>query len=76
MMGALLYYITHAEPDNFQPMKANMGLLPDLSTRVRRKLDRYAAYALRAQEEMDAYLAAMDFATLEDNRAVATVASA
>ena len=30
MIGALLHYITHAEPDNFQPMKANMGLLPDM----------------------------------------------
>ena len=76
MMGALLHYITHAEPENFQPMKANMGLLPDLPTRVRRKLDRYAAYAQRAQEEMDAYLAEMEFASLEDSRAVAVVAPA
>ncbi len=48
MMGALLYYITHADADNFQPMKANMGLLPDLEKRVRGKQQRYGVYAERA----------------------------
>lgn len=76
MIGALLHYITHAEPDNFQPMKANMGLLPELTKRVRGKRDRYAAYAERAQEDMDAYLASTSFQTLEDNRAIAAAASA
>ena len=33
MIGALLHYITHAEPANFQPMKATMGLLPDTGNR-------------------------------------------
>ncbi|MEZ4832688.1 MAG: methylenetetrahydrofolate--tRNA-(uracil(54)-C(5))-methyltransferase (FADH(2)-oxidizing) TrmFO [Caldilineaceae bacterium] len=50
MMGALLHYITHAEADNFQPMKANMGLLPDLEKRVRGKQQRYGVYAQRAAE--------------------------
>lgn len=71
MIGALLHYITHAEAETFQPMKANMGLLPDLPTRVRRKLDRYGAYAARAQRDMDDYLASTDFLALEDSRAVA-----
>ena len=30
MLGALIYYITHASKKNFQPMKANFGLLPEL----------------------------------------------
>jgi methylenetetrahydrofolate--tRNA-(uracil-5-)-methyltransferase len=64
MMGALLHYITHAEPKNFQPMKANMGILPPLEKRVRRKLERYAAYAERAQVDMEAYLGAMAFQPL------------
>lgn len=59
MIGALLHYITHAEPDNFQPMKANMGLLPDLARRVRGKADRYAAYAERADGDFRGYLASM-----------------
>jgi methylenetetrahydrofolate--tRNA-(uracil-5-)-methyltransferase len=28
MLGALCHYVTHAEAKNFQPMKANFGLLP------------------------------------------------
>ena len=59
MIGALLHYITHAEPENFQPMKANMGLLPDLEKRVRGKVDRYGAYAKRADADFRAYLAQM-----------------
>ena len=48
MIGALLYYITHAEPANFQPMKAAMGLLPALETEVRGKRARYGTYTERA----------------------------
>ncbi len=61
MAGALLHYITHAEPEGFQPMKANMGLLPPLEQHVRSKADRYAAYAERAHEDLATYAAQMDF---------------
>lgn len=60
MIGALLYYITHAEPENFQPMKANMGLLPELDKRVRHKQKRYGVYAERAKQALDDYLHRMD----------------
>jgi len=30
MLGALCHYITHASPDDFQPMKANFGIVPEL----------------------------------------------
>ena len=53
MIGALLYYITHAESDNFQPMKANMGLLPEIPQRIRSKANRYSAYAERAQADFN-----------------------
>jgi len=64
MIGALLHYITHADAQNFQPMKANMGLLPEMATPVRGKFNRYAAYAERAQAEMQAYLRTMAFEAL------------
>ena len=48
MMGALFAYITSAEPQHFQPMKANFGLMPALDDAVRNKGDRYQAYADRA----------------------------
>jgi methylenetetrahydrofolate--tRNA-(uracil-5-)-methyltransferase len=54
MLGALCHYITHAEPKHFQPMKANFGILPDLSQRVKDKRQRYAAYVERATADMKA----------------------
>lgn len=55
VMGALSYYITHCEAEHFQPMKANFGILPDLETRVKKKL-RKEAYANRAVEAMDEFI--------------------
>lgn len=55
VMGALSYYITHCEAEHFQPMKANFGILPDLETRVKKKL-RKEAYANRAVEVMDDFI--------------------
>lgn len=51
MLGALTGYIT-AQNKDFQPMGANMGLLPPLSQPVRDKRERYAALADRALEVM------------------------
>ncbi|GAB4527592.1 MAG: FADH(2)-oxidizing methylenetetrahydrofolate--tRNA-(uracil(54)-C(5))-methyltra nsferase TrmFO [Anaerolineae bacterium] len=56
MLGALCHYVAYADPENFQPMKANFGLLPPLEKRVRRKRERYAAYAERAQRSLEQYL--------------------
>lgn len=59
MMGALFHYITHADPADFQPMKANFGLLPELPDPPRDKRQRLAAYVTRAQEAFAAALAAV-----------------
>jgi methylenetetrahydrofolate--tRNA-(uracil-5-)-methyltransferase len=56
MMGALFHYITHAESKNFQPMKANFGLMPELVAPPRDKTKRHAAYAERALADLDAML--------------------
>ncbi len=56
MSGALLHYITHAEPQGFQPMKANFGILPPLETAVRGKRARGEAYATRALADLEAWL--------------------
>ncbi len=57
MLGALCYYITHAAPADFQPMKANFGVLPPLGDRRRRsKRQRAQAYAARALSALDALL--------------------
>lgn len=52
MLGALCHYVTHAEPKDFQPMKANFGIIPELPTRVKNKRERYTAYADRALSDM------------------------
>ncbi|MGD8473453.1 MAG: FADH(2)-oxidizing methylenetetrahydrofolate--tRNA-(uracil(54)-C(5))-methyltransferase TrmFO [Anaerolineae bacterium] len=52
MIGALCNYVSNAEPDGFQPMKPNFGLLPPLDPPVRKKRERYAAYARRALAEL------------------------
>jgi methylenetetrahydrofolate--tRNA-(uracil-5-)-methyltransferase len=71
MMGALLHYITHAEPKHFQPMKANMGLLPELAQPVRDKARKNAAYAERAQRDLTAYLAELEFSPIAAERMMA-----
>ncbi len=65
MIGALLHYITHAEPETFQPMKAAMGLLPELEPPVRNKRARYGAYAERAKSTLETYLQEMEFTPVE-----------
>lgn len=55
VMGSLAYYITHGDEDDFQPMKANFGILPDLEVRVKKK-EKKAAYASRAIECMKEFL--------------------
>jgi methylenetetrahydrofolate--tRNA-(uracil-5-)-methyltransferase len=60
MLGSLCHYITHAAPNDFQPMKANFGILPTLEETgekpVRQKRQRYQAYAARSQRDLDAFL--------------------
>jgi methylenetetrahydrofolate--tRNA-(uracil-5-)-methyltransferase len=65
MIGALLHYITHAEPKHFQPMKANMGLLPELAEPIRDKARKNAKLAERARTDLEHYLSTMKFSTLQ-----------
>ena len=48
MMGALLDFISSAEPKHFQPMPPNFGILPALPERVRNKRERYGQYRDRS----------------------------
>ena len=49
MTGALSHYISDPfNNGNFQPMGANMGILPDIGVRIKDKKERYGAYAKRA----------------------------
>lgn len=56
MLGALCHYITHAAMKDFQPMKANFGLLPPLGSSLRGKRARAVAYAERARRDLGVFL--------------------
>ncbi|MCZ7538753.1 MAG: methylenetetrahydrofolate--tRNA-(uracil(54)-C(5))-methyltransferase (FADH(2)-oxidizing) TrmFO [Anaerolineae bacterium] len=58
MLGALCHYVAHADPQGFQPMKANFGIMPPLATPPRRKSDRKRAFAERAAHDLENFLAA------------------
>lgn len=52
MIGALLHYITHANLIDFQPMKANFGIIPPLDEIIKEKFDRYKAYSERSLKSL------------------------
>ena len=53
MLGALSAYISDPFNDGkFQPMGANMGILPDIGVRIKDKKEKYGVYAKRAVESL------------------------
>lgn len=65
MLGALCWYVTHADPKTFQPMKAAFGLLPPLTDPPRHKRERGQAYAARARQDLEEFLISQDVALEE-----------
>jgi methylenetetrahydrofolate--tRNA-(uracil-5-)-methyltransferase len=61
MLGGLLKYITQAEMKDFQPMKANFGILPRLENPVKSKRERSMQYSTRALAALDAWLGSVHF---------------
>ena len=51
VMGAMAYYITHANPNGFEPMNANFGIMEDIPFKHKKK-ERKSIYAQIALEEM------------------------
>lgn len=58
MLGALCHYVTHADMADFQPMKANFGILPPLEGTGKKlgKRERGQAYAVRALADLERHL--------------------
>lgn len=56
MLGALTAYITDANIPDFQPMGANMGILPPTEKRIRDKQERYEQLAVRSMQSLETYL--------------------
>jgi len=54
MLGALCHYVTHADLKDFQPMKANFGILPLMHFRPKSgKRERGQLYADRALKDLE-----------------------
>jgi methylenetetrahydrofolate--tRNA-(uracil-5-)-methyltransferase len=61
MLGALANYIVHADPDDFQPMKANFSILPPMEGMEKSgRRQRAQAYAERALRDLDEALASVE----------------
>ena len=56
MIGALSMYIADPTVKKFQPMGANLGVLPELENRPRDKKERAGAYAKRALDDLNKFL--------------------
>lgn len=60
MLGALCHYVTHADLKDFQPMKANFGILPELHLDKKiGKRERGQMYAERANKKLLEHLTPM-----------------
>lgn len=57
MLGALTYYVTHAAISDFQPMKANFGLLPPLESPGKGKRERAWQHVGRSMTALDSWAA-------------------
>ncbi len=60
MMGALAHYVSHGGTADFQPMGANMGLLPELPERIRGKQERYQKIAESAIARLTEFLQSLE----------------
>ncbi len=58
MLGALAHYITSADPEHFQPMNSNFGLLPPLADPPRDKALQKQMMSERSLERLRAFIEA------------------
>lgn len=55
IMGVIANYITTANSENFQPMNANFGILPELDEKIKDKSERKQKYFERAVKDIKNY---------------------
>ena len=63
MLGGLYRYLREANPDHFQPMNSNWGLVDPLPTKIRDKRKKREALAERAQRDFQEWLLAEGIAS-------------
>ncbi|MBI4640093.1 MAG: methylenetetrahydrofolate--tRNA-(uracil(54)-C(5))-methyltransferase (FADH(2)-oxidizing) TrmFO [Candidatus Tectomicrobia bacterium] len=57
ILGSLAKYISSADPERFQPMNANFGLLPPLETQVKKNKMRKELIIERAMRDFEGWIA-------------------
>ena len=67
-IGALAYYVSHAEPRHYQPTNITFGIMPPPPPGVKRRAERKQAVSERALRALDAWTA--ERAALADTGAV------
>ena len=55
-IGALAYYVSHADPAHYEPTNITFGIMPPLDRPPRAKADRKQALSARALEDLDGFL--------------------
>jgi methylenetetrahydrofolate--tRNA-(uracil-5-)-methyltransferase len=55
-IGALGYYVSHADPRHYEPSNITFGIMPPLSRPPRGKLDRKLAVSNRALEDLEKWI--------------------
>src|SRR5271165_189858 len=55
--GSLTYYVTHADPKNFQPANITFDLLPPLEKKIRDRKERHRLQCELALKEFDKWMA-------------------
>jgi methylenetetrahydrofolate--tRNA-(uracil-5-)-methyltransferase len=72
VLGSMPAYITSADPEHFQPMNANFGLLPKLEKKIRNKKEKNELLAYRALDSLAAFAAETKLPYTEPEKAETT----
>ena len=73
-LGALAYYVSHANPRTYQPTNIAFGLIPPLAASPRGRQARRQAMARRALDDLDAWMLGTDPTDTTGDDAAATAA--
>jgi methylenetetrahydrofolate--tRNA-(uracil-5-)-methyltransferase len=55
-IGALAYYVSHAEPSHYEPSNITFGIMPPLDRPPRGKMERKLAISKRALEDLETWM--------------------
>jgi len=55
-LGALAFYVSHADPANYQPTNITFGIIAPLAAKIRNKVERNLAISWRALDALDVWV--------------------